>query len=85
MGTLNELPNPGHGGSHLYKSKDGRFIIKSVQSKEMPILLDLLPNYYTHLKQNPRMLLSKLFGLFELKVMIDWILKIQKSIPTFYL
>jgi hypothetical protein len=62
--TLIELSNPGASGSVFYKTKDDRFIIKTVQQKESFFLRKLLPKYFMNLHQNPDTLLPKFYGLY---------------------
>ena len=59
-----ELSNPGATGAIFYLTQDDRFICKTVQHKEALFLQKLLPGYYMNLKQNPRTLLPKFFGLY---------------------
>ncbi len=59
-----ELSNAGASGSIFYVSRDDNFILKTVQHKEAEFLQKLLPGYYMNLKQNPRTLLPKFFGLY---------------------
>ncbi|KAL4216797.1 Phosphatidylinositol 4-phosphate 5-kinase type-1 beta [Mactra antiquata] len=62
--AMNELSNPGAGGSIFYTSADDEFIIKTAQHKEANFLQKLLPGYYMNLNQNPRTLLPKFYGLY---------------------
>ncbi len=59
-----ELSNPGASGSIFYITQDDMFICKTVLHKEADFLQKLLPAYYMNLKQNPRTLLPKFFGLY---------------------
>lgn len=59
-----ELSNPGASGSIFYITMDDKFICKTVQHKEADFLRELLPGYSMNLKQNPRTLLPKFFGLY---------------------
>ncbi|TRY79248.1 hypothetical protein TCAL_05810 [Tigriopus californicus] len=59
-----ELSNPGASGSIFYITLDDKFICKTVQHKEADFLRELLPGYSMNLKQNPRTLLPKFFGLY---------------------
>ena len=54
----------GASGSIFYVTRDDNFICKTVQHKEAEFLQKLLPGYYMNLKQNPRTLLPKFFGLY---------------------
>ncbi|ODM87924.1 Phosphatidylinositol 4-phosphate 5-kinase type-1 alpha, partial [Orchesella cincta] len=62
---LRELSSSGASGSLFYISKDDEFILKTVQRKERRLLLQVLEDYYQNLKQNPRTLLPKFFGLYN--------------------
>lgn len=59
-----ELSAAGASGSIFYVTRDDNFICKTVQYKEAEFLQKLLPGYYMNLKQNPRTLLPKFFGLY---------------------
>jgi len=59
-----ELSAAGASGSIFYVTRDDNFICKTVQHKEAEFLQTLLPAYYMNLKQNPRTLLPKFFGLY---------------------
>ena len=61
---MRELSNPGASGSIFYITRDDKFICKTVQHKDADFLQELLPGYYMNLKQNPRTLLPKFFGLY---------------------
>ncbi|XP_006901678.1 PREDICTED: polycystic kidney disease protein 1-like 1 [Elephantulus edwardii] len=70
---LIELCNSGASGSLFYVSSDDEFIIKTVQHKEAEFLQKLLPGYYMNLNQNPRTLLPKFYGLFDLMRCMQWL------------
>jgi len=59
-----ELSAAGASGSIFYVTRDDNFICKTVQHKEAEFLQRILPGYYMNLKQNPRTLLPKFFGLY---------------------
>jgi len=59
-----ELSAAGASGSIFYVTRDDNFICKTVQHKEAEFLQKILPGYYMNLKQNPRTLLPKFFGLY---------------------
>jgi len=59
-----ELTAAGASGSIFFVTRDDNFICKTVQHKEAEFLQTLLPAYYMNLKQNPRTLLPKFFGLY---------------------
>jgi len=62
---LVELSNPGASGSLFFVTHDDEFIIKTVQAKEATFLQQLLPGYYMNIVQNPRTLLPKFYGLYN--------------------
>jgi len=64
---LTELSNPGASGSLFFVTHDDEFIIKTVQHKEAEFLQKLLPGYYMNLVQNPRTLLPKFYGLYNVQ------------------
>ncbi|XP_058100294.1 phosphatidylinositol 4-phosphate 5-kinase 3-like [Magnolia sinica] len=61
--TLRELTSPGKSGCLLYLSNDDRFVIKTMRKSEMKVLLEMLPNYYHHVKRYRNTLLTKFYGL----------------------
>jgi len=61
---MRELSNPGASGSIFYLTQDDKFILKTVMSREADFLKKLLPGYYMNIKQNPRTLLPKFFGMY---------------------
>ncbi|XP_077251397.1 phosphatidylinositol-4-phosphate 5-kinase, core [Tasmannia lanceolata] len=65
--TLRELTSPGKSGSRLYLSHDDRFVIKTMRKSEIKVLLEMLPNYYRHVKKYGNTLLTKFYGLHAVK------------------
>ncbi|OCH85483.1 SAICAR synthase-like protein [Obba rivulosa] len=65
---LSELGSPGKSGSFFYFSRDYRFIIKTIRHSEHKFLLSILPQYYSHVKNNPHTLLSRFYGLHRVKL-----------------
>ncbi|CAI5506735.1 unnamed protein product [Closterium sp. Naga37s-1] len=66
--ALRELSSPGKSGSVFFLSHDDRFLIKTMRSAELQVLLRMLPAYYRHVKHNPHTLLTKFFGLHAIKI-----------------
>ncbi|CAI5961401.1 unnamed protein product [Closterium sp. NIES-64] len=66
--ALRELSSPGKSGSVFFLSHDDRFLIKTMRSSELQVLLRMLPAYYRHVKHNPHTLLTKFFGLHAIKI-----------------
>ncbi|KAK9279524.1 hypothetical protein L1049_013203 [Liquidambar formosana] len=61
--TLREVSSPGKSGSLFYLSKDDRFVIKTLRKNEVKVLLEMLPNYYRHVRKYGASLLTKFYGL----------------------
>eukprot|EP00045_Choanoeca_perplexa_P007464 m.68064 g.68064 ORF g.68064 m.68064 type:complete len:676 (-) comp14093_c0_seq1:22-2049(-) len=58
----------GRSGSFFYLTHDQRFIVKTVTATERDLLRRLLPDYYLHLQDNPNSLLSRLCGLYAMRL-----------------
>lgn len=56
------------GGKPLIKTHDKRFLIKEISEEERDFFLSLVKNYHTHLSNNPRSLLAKIYGCFSIRV-----------------
>ncbi|KAL2342185.1 hypothetical protein Fmac_010125 [Flemingia macrophylla] len=65
---LRELSSPGKSGSIFYLSKDDRFVIKTVNKSELKVLLNMLPKYYRHVGDHENTLITKFFGLHQIKL-----------------
>ena len=57
----------GKSGSFFFLTHDERFMIKTVNSSEREIMLDMLPSYIEHNLKYPDSLISKIFGVFTVK------------------
>ena len=57
----------GRSGSFFFFSHDRKFIIKTMTSCELKLMLKILPNYVEHLKNHKNTLLGKIFGVFTVK------------------
>ena len=55
-------------GSFFYFSSDNRFLVKTISSAESRTLQRILPNYLAHLHKHHNTLLSRIFGLYKLKM-----------------
>jgi 1-phosphatidylinositol-4-phosphate 5-kinase len=66
--VLSELVSAGKSGSFFYYSQDYRFIIKTIHHSEHKFILEVLKEYYEHIKNNPHTLLSRIFGLHRVKL-----------------
>ncbi|AOA60694.1 Phosphatidylinositol-4-phosphate 5-kinase [Komagataella phaffii CBS 7435] len=65
---LSELGSPGKSGSFFYYSRDYKFIIKTIHHSEHRQLRRILPQYYNHIKENPKTLISQFYGLHRVKM-----------------
>ena len=57
----------GRSGSFFFFSHDSKFIIKTLTSEELKLLLKLAPSLSKHHKENPTSLLAKIFGVFQVR------------------
>jgi hypothetical protein len=57
----------GRSGSFFFFSHDKRFLIKTLTSSELKLLLEILPELSSHHKNHPESLLSKFLGVFTVK------------------
>ncbi|KAK4801425.1 hypothetical protein SAY86_021912 [Trapa natans] len=60
--ALRELSSPGKSGSFFYLTQDDRFMIKTVKTSEVKVLIRMLPSYYDHVCHYENSLLTKFFG-----------------------
>ena len=58
----------GRSGSFFFFSHDRKFIIKTMTKGELDLFLKLLPRVSDHFKKVPKSLLSKIFGVFTVKM-----------------
>ena len=58
----------GRSGSFFFFSHDRKFIIKTMKKSELELFLRILPKLAEHFKKVPRSLLSKIFGVFTVKM-----------------
>ena len=63
MTSLREMSSSSRSGSFFFQSHDNRFIIKTIPSGEMATFRRSLVNYYTHIRDRPDTLLTKVHGL----------------------
>ena len=54
----------GKSGSFFFFSYDRKFLIKTMNNKELAVFLDALPSYLYHLKDNPKSLIARIYGIF---------------------
>ncbi|KAF3439917.1 hypothetical protein FNV43_RR18195 [Rhamnella rubrinervis] len=61
--TLSAVFAPGKCSSPIFLSMDDRFALKILKKSEMKVWLNMLPNYYKHIKKYESSLFVKLYGL----------------------
>ena len=76
--SIEEFFNTGSSGSLFYYTRDGKFILKTIDKKEYKTLKRILPKYYTHLVNYKNTFLPKIFGYYKL------IRKVKKKKTNFY-
>ena len=64
---LHMIGNPGASGSLFFRSDDGKFLLKTVQTKEWNFMRKLLQPYYLQVDKNAESLLPRYLGLFVYK------------------
>ena len=57
----------GRSGSFFFFSHDKKFIIKTMTSSELKVMMEMLPAYSDHFKSCTDSLLAKIFGVFTIK------------------
>jgi 1-phosphatidylinositol-4-phosphate 5-kinase len=77
--SFNELTSAGKSGSFFYYSANGKFILKTMTKEEFTVLLDILPQYYKHLKEHPDSLMCRYYGLHKIVFK-----KLQGSVTSLY-
>ena len=76
--SIEEFFNTGSSGSLFYYTRDGKFILKTIDKKEYKTLKRILPKYYEHLVKYKNTFLPKFFGYYKL------IRKVKKKKTNFY-
>eukprot|EP00041_Stephanoeca_diplocostata_P032727 m.1056767 g.1056767 ORF g.1056767 m.1056767 type:complete len:1440 (-) comp24199_c1_seq2:72-4391(-) len=72
--SFEELPagkhvlSGGASGCFVVTSVDRRYVVKSMRGNEKDVLLQLLPQYDAYLAANPNTLLTRILGVYQLKV-----------------
>jgi len=67
LGSLSSLVSEGKSGSFFYWSHDAQFMVKTISADESRTLFRMTKDYYEHVKNNPNTLLTKIYGLYQLK------------------
>ena len=58
----------GASGSFFFFSHDRRFIVKTATDSELVLIQKILPKLHEHLKKNPKSLLSRIYGVYSVKM-----------------
>ena len=58
----------GASGSFFFFSHNKRFIIKTMSDSELKMFLGILPYYELHLKENKESLLSRIYGVYTIRM-----------------
>jgi 1-phosphatidylinositol-4-phosphate 5-kinase len=54
----------GKSGSFFFFSYDRRFIIKTMNSSELAVFRNALPDYFCHLRDNKNSIIARIYGAF---------------------
>ena len=57
----------GKSGSFFFHTSDGKYMIKTIKKSEFDVLMNMLPSYHEHLLSNPETLISRYYGLHQMK------------------
>jgi len=63
LSSLSELSSEGKSGAFFYYTSDGRYMIKTVTSKEFKLLRRMLSQYYDHMMRYSSSLICRFLGL----------------------
>lgn len=58
----------GKSGSFFFFSHDKKFLIKTMNERELKVFLDALPDYLSHLQKNPFSLIARIYGIFTVSM-----------------
>ena len=58
----------GASGSFFFFSHDRKFIIKTMTDGELAFFLKILPDYELHLKENPESIISRMYGVYTIRM-----------------
>jgi len=76
---LNIKESAGKSGSFFFFTYDQNFIIKTITSGELKTMLGaFMKNYYEHINLNPKSLLSRIYGVYEVIIKYTFICFIFK-------
>jgi len=68
LASLSEIMSEGKSGSFFYFSDDMRFMVKTISHEEFVFFRKILRGYHQHVISNPCTLLSRLLGLYKIKI-----------------
>lgn len=54
----------GKSGSFFFFSHDRKFLLKTMNDREMKVFERIMPTYFEHFRQNPNSLLARIYGIF---------------------
>ena len=58
----------GASGSFFFFSHDRKFIIKTMTDSELNFFLKILPDYELHFKENPDSIISRMYGVYTIRM-----------------
>lgn len=58
----------GKSGSFFFFSYDKKFLLKTMNDKELAILLKMLSDYMLFIKANPNSLMARIYGIFTVQM-----------------
>jgi len=58
----------GKSGSFFFFSYDRKFLIKTMNNRELAVYLNALPKYMYHLRDNPNSLIARIYGIFTVRM-----------------
>lgn len=58
----------GKSGSFFFFSHDSRFLLKTMNDREMKVMDEALVDYFTHFKNHPNSLLARIYGIFTVRM-----------------
>ena len=61
----------GKSGSFFFHSADGKYMLKTIKKKEFEVLMNILPQYYGYVVNNSNTLLTRYYGLHQMKCYKD--------------
>ncbi|KAJ6242951.1 phosphatidylinositol 5-phosphate 4-kinase [Anaeramoeba flamelloides] len=61
------VTDSGKSGAFFFRSKDKRYVVKSIPKTDSQVLKQILPDYLEHLIKNPNSLINPIYGHYKLK------------------